>query len=1323
MAVEVIIISKHLAAQGQGRLNMEIGDIRMTGRVDNKAQLHHEIESLRQEITALEQRETVLRRQLAEVDPEFSTADSTEICQNSRGEELLRIQRDLGMALNAARDLDTALELYLEAVFRIEEFECGGVYLVDESTGDLRLARHKGLTEEFKTWAGYFESHTSTARAIHEGKPVFAGPAKLIPRTGEPGHDATMRAISVIPVKHDGKVIACLNAASRTHDHIPDEVRVALITIASQIGGVLSRLRSEAKSRESEELLRLITDSLPALIGYVDADQRYRFVNKECEDWFGQPREKIIGQTIKTVMGPAIHEEYKHRIEAALEGQAVVFEGEYVSPPGKKSFFLGRHIPHEIKDGRIAGYIFLIEDVTQRKLSEAAIRESEEKYRLLVENQTDLVVKVDLEGRFLFVSPSYCRIFGRSEEELLGRQFMPLVHEDDRESTAKAMEALFEPPHRAYIEQRALTKDGWRWLAWADTAVLGDGGQVEAIIGVGRDITERRQTEEALIESEARYRHMVDHAPAGIYEVDITKNRIVTVNDVICMYTGYTREEILSMTPLDLLTEESQKVFIKRAAQAMKGEPVSETIEYQIKTKEGRELWTALKANLVYEEGRPVRAHVVAHDVTERKKAVEALKESEELYRLLAENSTDLIVKHSADGIALYVSPAVRTLLGYEPEEVMGRSMFDFFHPEEMVEAHSVHKYTIGGQGINTMRFRVRRRDGGYIWLETSAKPIPSEVPGRPEEYIAISRNVTAHKKAEEELHLELSVNRALARLSEELLSDSVGLATFGYLVLKEAQELTQSVYGYVSSINQETGVSRLLTPVALMPGGCEKAVENDTIDFAKSPDCAYLSGWSESLCRKQALFKNPSVAPLRPLPMALGEMADLALLSVPVKAGDTMVGQISLAKPTGQYSDKDLMAVGHLADLFALALDRDRAASDREEMTERLRQSQRMEAIGTLAGGVAHDFNNILWAVQGFAEMSYLEAPEDSQTRSNLSQILKAADRGRDLVRQIMTFSRRTEPQKRPIQLRPSLHEALKLLRASLPAHIEVRQNIGEEAGAVLADPTQIVQVLMNLCTNAAQALPETGGVLEITLSEEEIDQRRATANPDLHQGPYLLLTVRDNGAGMEPSVRDRIFEPYFTTKKHGEGTGLGLAVVHGIVKGHGGTVSVESEPGQGSTFYVYLPKMEEAAAARAMEASAVYHLGSERVLFVDDEPPLVEVGKQMLEYLGYDVLTRHSSMDALDTFRARPDQFDLLMTDLSMPHMSGLELIREVKRIRPEIPVILCTGFSELVRPEQIAELNIDALIRKPISVHEVSEILRQVLEKHQEDSLPAS
>lgn len=390
----------------------------------------------------------------------------------------------------------------------------------------------------------------------------------------------------------------------------------------------------------------------------------------------------------------------------------------------------------------------------------------------------------------------------------------------------------------------------------------------------------------------------------------------------------------------------------------------------------------------------------------------------------------------------------------------------------------------------------------------------------------------------------------------------------------------------------------------------------------------------------------------------------------------------------------------------------RKKAQEETTRLELQLRQSQKMEAIGTLAGGIAHDFNNILSGIMGFTEMVQDDMPPDSRDYHRLGLVLKGAHRGRDLIRQILTFSRQTEYEQRPVALSAIVEEGLKLLRPLLPTTTEIRFKSLTDDDTILADSGQMHQVLMNLCTNGAQAMGKKGGVLEISVTGDHFKRGDLMPIPDMKPGHYLVLKVRDTGGGMRPEIVERIFDPFFTTKAHGEGTGLGLSVVHGIVKSHGGFIRVESEPEKGSVFHIYLPKIEKREAVAVKEELPVKG-GKECILFVDDEDLNVELNSERLTRLGYEVIATTSSLEALEIFKNDPRRFHLVITDYTMPNLTGVELARRLLKVRDDIPIILCTGYNDSVSPDRARRAGIREFLLKPQSTRGLDTAIRLILD----------
>ena len=380
------------------------------------------------------------------------------------------------------------------------------------------------------------------------------------------------------------------------------------------------------------------------------------------------------------------------------------------------------------------------------------------------------------------------------------------------------------------------------------------------------------------------------------------------------------------------------------------------------------------------------------------------------------------------------------------------------------------------------------------------------------------------------------------------------------------------------------------------------------------------------------------------------------------------------------------------------------------------LRKTQQSQAIGTLAGGIAHEFNNILWIIMANAELAAGKIPEGNTAQKNLQRVEKACSRATDLVQQILSFSRQGEYRPRPLDIIPIVKELLKFLRSSIPTTIEIRQDISTQSATIMSDPSQVRQTLINLCTNAVDAIGEKPGVMEISMTDVELGKDETALQHDLAPGRYVRLRVKDTGIGMEPVVRERIFEPFFTTKSVGEGRGMGLAVVHGIVKSCEGSIEVHSEPGKGSSFHLFFPKIEKKT--KSGPAAFIPALkGKERILFVDDDEEIADMGKEVLEGYGYRVESKTCSEEALEAFRDRPDKFDLIITDMIMPKMTGEELAEESVRIRPDIPIILCTGYDEEIYKERAREIGIKEVIRKPVSRGDLANAIKKALKENVE------
>jgi signal transduction histidine kinase/ActR/RegA family two-component response regulator len=399
-------------------------------------------------------------------------------------------------------------------------------------------------------------------------------------------------------------------------------------------------------------------------------------------------------------------------------------------------------------------------------------------------------------------------------------------------------------------------------------------------------------------------------------------------------------------------------------------------------------------------------------------------------------------------------------------------------------------------------------------------------------------------------------------------------------------------------------------------------------------------------------------------------------------------------------------------AGLAALAIERWMDEEVRSHLERQLRRAQKMEAVGTLAGGIAHDFNNILTGIFGFVQLAREDLPEGHSAHTWLEEVMAAAMRARDVVRQILTFSRQQEQEVAPCDINAVTEEATKLIRAVLPATIELKMNTSENLPVVKADPVQVHQAMVNLCTNAWHAMPDGTGVITVDLVDTMLPRDGLAMPTELKEGRYVCITVNDNGEGMSPQMMDRIFEPFFTTKPTGKGSGLGLAVVHGIMQAQHGGVLVESEEGKGSTFYLAFPVEESEIPAPPPTRPSIIKGEGETLLLVDDEKPIVGWLRALLKRCGYTVEGFVQPVEAMEAFEADPQRFDIVLTDLTMPGLTGADLARKIKSIRPEVPIILMSGYDDVAAPDRLFEAGVDEVLRKPLMAETLTTALHRVL-----------
>ena len=758
---------------------------------------------------------------------------------------------------------------------------------------------------------------------------------------------------------------------------------------------------------------------------------------------------------------------------------------------------------------------------------------------------------------------------------------------------------------------------------------------------------------------EERYRSIFENAIYGIFQTS-PDVRFLTVNLALSRILGYDSPENLMTSVTDIQTPiyadpQERARFLRE----MDERGFVSGFETRFLKKNGSRIWVSLNARSVSDStGKLLYFEGAVTDINDRKLAEEKLKRAERQNELILNCADEGIYGIDMKERFSFVNPAAARRLGYNAEELIGKPCHALIHHTRQdgnpfpKEECLIHRVLTDGIGFRETDHVFWRKDGSFFPVEYTCTSIMEE--GRIRGAVVAFMNIGERKKAED----ALKQSEERMRLIIEALPIGIRIVQHGSHVY--ANPALIRMFGYADN-NEMEGVS---------------------VEAIYTPEDRERVG--QAIADIQA-GKSPS-----PVYEATGLTKDDKPFDVTVRL--TLI----------DYR-------GEPANLFFMT-----DVSSEKVLRAQLFRAQKMEAIGTLAGGIAHDFNNILGIIMGNAEMALFDNPEESPTYDYMQKVTKAAFRARDLVQQILTFSMQSEHEQMPINIAPIIREALKLLRSSIPSTIEIRQTVDVPFAEdfVLGDPTQIHQILMNFCTNSAHAMRVTGGILEIKYSSIDFSSVDSARPSDLNPGSYLVLTVSDTGHGMSKDVMEHIFEPYFTTKKHGEGTGLGLAVVHGIVKKHAGVITVTSIPGKGATFNIFFPKWCGNSVQPEKERHAQLQRGIESILLVDDEQALLQVMCQMLERLGYTVVPKSSAVAALEEFRAQPDAYDLVITDQTMPKMTGIELSKQLMAIRPNLPVILCTGFSDTLTPEKRRAVGIRALVMKPMIMNDIASTIRKVL-----------
>ena len=896
------------------------------------------------------------------------------------------------------------------------------------------------------------------------------------------------------------------------------------------------------------------------------------------------------------------------------------------------------------------------EKTEERNRVEETLRKSEEKYRDLVENVGEIIYSIDKDGMITYASPATKPTMGYEPSEIIGKRFIDFVyHEDiprvrDNFRNAKAG-VILENEYRIVTKQGAI-----RWLLTSSRPVL-EGDRIVSTQGTLTDITDRKQAEEALRENEERYRLHFEHVGDVVYAID-NEPRVVDISPSVERILGYRPDEIVGkrLDELQLIPPEYLELTRSNTLRVLKGERVGPT-EYEFIAKDGKRVFAEISAAPIIKDGGVVGGIDIGRDITERKSAELALEESERRYRTVVDESLAGIYIHQ-DGRFKFVNERLSELSGYSREELLDRSYVDLIHPEDRERAlEATARRLEVGKPEGLKRYRAMTKNGDVLWIEAFGVVINFQ--DKPA-VLGNLMDITERMQAEEGLR------QSEARLNSIFRATPAGIGLVSNRIMTEVNSRFCEMVGY--SRDELIGNSARMLYLT-----------DEEFELVSRNQYALIDEFGSGTVETRLKCKN-------------GPIIDILLSSAPLNPDDLSEGIT--------YTALDIT-------------ERKQAEEEKEKLEEQLRQSQKLEAVGQLAGGVSHDFNNLLTAILGHAQLAMTKIPESNPAFRDLQDVESAAMRAAELTQHLLAFSRKQVIRPEIMDLNYTITELGQLLRRLIREDIDLRIEKAPEVWRIQADPRQIEQVLVNLVVNARDAMPGAGQIL-IETRNANIDEAYGFNKKDMPPGRYVMFSVSDTGEGMSDEIQQHIFEPFFTTKAEGEGTGLGLSTVYGLVRQHKGNVWVYSEIGLGTTFKVFLPATGIDNPPRRDAADKSMPRGSETILVVEDEIEVRSTIVTILSELGYNLLEAQNGSQALAMMNELDVEPSLLLTDVIMPEMGGKELAESLIRTVPEIKVLFTSGYAESIAQESgTLELEIE-LIQKPFSARALAQKVREVLDK---------
>lgn len=1008
---------------------------------------------------------------------------------------------------------------------------------------------------------------------------------------------------------------------------------------------------TENKLRESEEKYRALVDAASDCLCVVESG-RVRFANPRLVELLDYPLEEIVGRELERFFAADEWDRVKeyYRRYSGGERNMPIVESKVKRRDGTQVEvdFHASRIPFEDRPA----VLVIIRDISDRKRTEEMIRSSEERYRLLVELITEGVGIVDLEDNFLFVNPAAERIF---DSRLTGRNFFEFVDQENAE-ILHAQTRRRVAGHSDVYHLRIVRPNGSRAYIIVSARPLTDlNGNTSAILAVFLDVTDRKLFEDTSSRSEELFRLAFHTSPDSMNINRLVDGLYVDVNQGFTDLTGYTREDVIGRSSIEINIW-ADSADREKLIQRLRQDGFVRDFEANFRLKDGRVAPGLMSARLLDIRGEPHILSIV-HDISDRKNAEMELARKTTHLQTLLQAIPDVVYFKDKQGRNMLVNRAFERMVGRTSEELIGKTDAELFSPE-LAEYCRQSDETVY-QKKRPLRFEEENPlpEGGIQYFESIKSPILDEA-GEPIGMVGVSRDITDRKKAEHALAESEKTLRAIFS------SSPIGIGVVRNRILDWYNDAMAAMLG---RDKQE------------MIGQSARVLYPSDEEYARVGEIAYHLDNPLGYCETETKWVR--------------------------KDGVVFDAWVRLAS-IGKSADKAVIAT--VIDIS----ENKRSEQEKRKLEEQLRQSQKMEAIGRLAGGVAHDFNNLLTAIQGYAEILSLALPAADPLFQDTQEIKYAADRAAALTQQLLAFSRKQLIAPKIIDLNDVLSRAQRMLGRIIGEDIQLQFNPAPDLWAVMADPHQIDQILVNLSVNARDAMP-SGGILSIKTANCRLDETFCADHPEIVPGGYVLLSISDTGIGMDSALLKNIFEPFFTTKDKDKGTGLGLAMVYGIVQQNRGVIGVYSEPGIGTTFNIYLPRTVENAVGHEEEHSPALATGRETILVVEDEDTVRRLAEKILRKLGYRVLAAATLAEAQEHCLAVGRKIDLLLTDVIMPVLNGKELHDRLREIIPDLKVLYMSGYTEDIIAHQGAIKEGTHFIQKPFSIETLSLKIRQALE----------